>query len=207
MIWWEDLAEIVSALKQHAEVTLSTEDYQFKNLDELKEHVGAQATIFVLDVDTTQPSVSIKLNRSEARLFISPGPQAAQLLLELDAVLSRCQRLLPWAYRFWFVMILPTVSVVLNIFYLNARPELAAQIASGALNTLSLWGPWASYVNLRRVSVIKMQRRSERRGFFERNRDQLIMVLVSAIVAFFAGVVVKEHFYPSTPAIIAPKSP
>lgn len=212
VIWWEDLTEIVDSLKQHAEVTLSTADYQFKSLDELKEHVGSQATIFALDIDTGQPSVSIDLTRMEARLYISAGPQAAQLLLDLDGVLSRCQKLFPWAYRFWFVMLLPAFSLVINVFFLNARPEFAAQIASVALNTLTLWALWATYVNLRRVCVIKMQRRSDRRGFFERNQDQLIMLLVGAVIggfATFAGVMVKEHFYPTTPVINvnAPKSP
>lgn len=211
VIWWEDLTEIVSSLKQHAEeVHVSTEDYLFKSLDELKEHVGAQATLFALDINTLQPSVSIDLARSHSRLYISAGPQAAQLLLDLDGILSRCQRPFPWAYRFWFVMLLPVVSVVLNVFYLNARPEMVAQIASLALNGLSLWAVWVTYVNLRRLCVIKMQRRSERRSFLERNQDQLIMLLVGAVIggfATFAGVMVKGHFYPSTPTINAPKSP
>ncbi|MBR0965043.1 hypothetical protein JQ554_14015 [Bradyrhizobium diazoefficiens] len=204
------MLEIVSSLKQYAEVSISTADYEFKSLDELKEHVGAQATLFVLDIDTAKPFVSIDLTRMEARLYISAGPQAAQLLLELDGILSRCQRPFPWAYRFWFVMLLSALSFGLNIFFLNGRPELVAQIASLALSGLSLWPFWVGYVNVRRVCVIKMQRRSERRSFFERNQDQLIMLLVGALVGglvTFAGVMVKEHFYPSTPAVNAPKSP
>ena len=211
MIWWDDLTEIVSALKQHAaEVHVSTEDYLFKSLDELKEHVGAQATLYTLDVNTLKPSVSIDLARLGSRLHISAGPQAAQLLLDLDGILSRCQRPFPWAYRFWFAMLLSTVVLVLNVFYLNTRPEMVAQIASVALNGVGLWPMWVAYVNVRRSCVIKMERRSDRRSFFERNQDQLIMLLMGAVVGgfvTFAGVMVKEHFYPSTPAINAPKSP
>jgi len=211
VIWWEDLTEIIDSLKRHTEeVTVSTEDYLFKSLDELKEHVGAQATLYALDVNTLKPSVSIDLTRLQSRLYISAGPQAAQLLLDLDGVLSRCQRLFPWAYRFWFAMLLPALSLGLNIFYLNARPEVVAQIASVALTGLSLWPIWAGYINVRRSCVIKMQRRSDRRSFLERNQDQLIMLLAGALLGglvTFAGVMVKEHFYPSTPAISAPRSP
>ena len=101
--------------------------------------------------------------------------------------------------QFWVRNTCPLLVVRAERFYLNGRPETVAQIASLALNLLTLWALWACYVRISRECVIKMQRRSERHPFFIRNQDQLIMMFVAALVGgcvTFAGVALKEHFYP-----------
>jgi hypothetical protein len=55
-----------------------------------------------------------------------------------------------------------------------------------------------------------LQRRSEARPFFERNKDQLILLLIGGIVGgliTFAGVVAEERFYPSAPTVNPTKPP
>jgi hypothetical protein len=76
------------------------------------------------------------------------------------------------------------------------------------LIALAAWYLWVMFVSMRRTAVVNLQRRSDTRPFLERNKDQLIILLIGAVVGgliTFAGVVVKERFYPSTPTINATK--
>ena len=52
--------------------------------------------------------------------------------------------------------------------------------------------------------------RNAQRPFLERNKDQLLLLLIGGIVGgliTFAGVVAKERFYPSAPTVNATKPP
>jgi hypothetical protein len=73
------------------------------------------------------------------------------------------------------------------------------------LPLLNLRGLWACYVRLFRECVIKLQRRADRKSFFKRNQDQLMLLgAVLGGIVTFAGVMAKEHFYPSGTAGHAP---
>jgi hypothetical protein len=66
------------------------------------------------------------------------------------------------------------------------------------------------FVTLRRSAVINLQRRAEARPFFERTKDQLLLLLIGAVVGVlvtFAGVVMKERFYPSCTTMNVPTPP
>ena len=91
----------------------------------------------------------------------------------------------------------------------NFFPEQATPIV-GVQLVLAVWYLWVSFIRLRQNAVINLQRRREARPFFERNKDQLLILLIGAVVGgliTFAGVVVKERFYPSAPAVNATKPP
>ncbi|HEY0848272.1 MAG TPA: hypothetical protein VGD96_00045, partial [Bradyrhizobium sp.] len=63
------------------------------------------------------------------------------------------------------------------------------------------WMVWGVYHRGFRMAVIRLQRKNETKPFFERNKDQLLMLLIGTLIgslATFGGVVLKERFYPST---------
>jgi hypothetical protein len=207
VLWLEDLTEIVTFLKENTKkVEISNEDYRFQSIDDLKEHFGSQ-TQFALAIDSTDPYVSIEFTHIGPRLYVAAGVQAAHLFHEIDNMLSQRQRWFPWAYSFWFMMVFPAAVFAGDYFLLRGRPETVAQILSQMTAVLSLWGLWACYVRLFRECVIKLHRRADRKPFFERNQDQLIMLFLGVVlggIVTFAGVMAKEHFYPSGTAIHAP---
>jgi hypothetical protein len=207
VLWLEDLTEIVTFLKENTKkVEISNEDYRFQTIDDLKEHFGSQ-TQFLLEIDTTDPYVSIKLTRLGPKLYVAAGAQSTHLFHEIDDMLSRRQRWFPWAYSFWFMMVFPAAVFAVDHLFLAGRPEPVAQILSQMATLLFLWFLWVAYVRLRRECVIKLQRRADRKSFFERNQDQLIMLLLGAVlggIVTFAGIMAKEHFYPSGTAVHAP---
>jgi hypothetical protein len=211
VIWLEDLAEIVAILNENCnDVQISTEDYRFKTVDELKDHVGSQAQ-FALEIDGHSPYVSADFDRTSATFHVSAGTQAAYVFHEIDSIIARRQRHFPLIYNWWLLMLSSIATLGLSYFWiLTGQTGPARHVLSVVQIITFLWFLWAAFVNVRRTSVVKLQRRSEARPFFERNKDQLLMLLIGAIVGglmTFAGVVVKEKFYPSAPAVSLPKSP
>ncbi|WP_029585113.1 hypothetical protein [Bradyrhizobium sp. URHD0069] len=206
VIWIDDLAEIIDTLKRHPrEIDIRTADHRYEGLDDLKEHVGGQ-TQFDLTISSSSgsgPSVSLELKRMAVRLWVFDprgGPEAAQIFHEINEVITRCQRRFAALYSL-LLMFAIVPFFLLTQFFLVQQSELsAARAASVVGSVVSLWFLWACYVIVRCKAVIKLQRRSEIRPFIERNKDQLMLLLIGAIVGgliTFAGVVAKEHFYPS----------
>jgi hypothetical protein len=209
VIWLDDLEEIVDLLKQYAGgAQIRTEDYQYEGLDDLKRHVGGRPlsalTITNASVSTDPPSVSLELTPTsvELRVFEPQGrPEAAKLFYEIDQVVTRCVRRFAGFYGLGHVELLPPIALFFLFQLFNAfQNEVNAGLAA-ILGILTFWSIWATFIKSRWTAVIHLQRRAEVRSFLERNKDQLLLLLIGAIIGgcvTFAGVVVKEHFYPST---------
>src|SRR3954465_2655645 len=101
VIWLEDLAEIVSTLKENAkDVHISTDDYLFTTTEGMKEHFGSQSQ-FAMEITSSGPYVRLELARLWARLHVSSGPISAQLFHDIDVVLARRQRSI--FYSWWWM--------------------------------------------------------------------------------------------------------
>jgi hypothetical protein len=202
VIWLEDLAEIVSTLRENAkDVHISTEDYLLATVEELKEHFGTQ-TQFAMEVTSSIPYVRLELTRLWVKLHVSAGPQSAQLFHDIDVVLARRQRSI--FYSWWWLVAILALGAAPHFFPEQATPMLVVQ------SVIGVWYLWVMFTILRRTAVVNLQRRSEARPFLERNKDQLLLLFIGGIVGgliTFAGVVAKERFYPSAPTVNATKPP
>jgi hypothetical protein len=203
VIWLEDLEEIVSILKEAAkDVQISTEDYHFTSVDKLKEHYGS-LTQFVMDITSSSPYVNIDFARRWMTVRVSPGAQSAQLFHEIDAILARRQRSI-FYNSWWSVVPILLAGPAAYFFRAQAQVIIAVQLV------LAVWYIWVVFIGMRRTAVINLQRRSEVRPFFERNKDQLVLLLIGSVIGgliTFAGVVMKERFYPSAPTVNDSKPP
>lgn len=206
VIWFEDLVEIIDTLKrQGREIEIRTADYRYESLEDLKEHVGAQ-TQFELGISLfPTPSVSIELKRTSVKLWVFDprgGPEAAQIFYDINEVITRCQRRLAPLYSLLLMFVVLPFFILSQYILMQYNELSAARALTVVGSVIALWFFWASYVITYRKAVINLQRRSEVRPFLERTKDQLLLLLIGAIVGgfmTFVGVVAKEHFYPSTP--------
>jgi hypothetical protein len=205
IIWLEDLAQIVSILREKAnDVHISTEDYLFATVEELKEHFGTQ-TQFAMEVTGSIPYVRLELNRWWVKLHVSAGPQSAQLFHDIDSILASRQRRFSFLYSNWMVLPILIGGGVARFF-----PEQANSPIVGVQAVFAVWYLWVLFIRMRQSAVVNLQRRSEVRPFLERNKDQLLLLLIGGIVGgliTFGGVVAKERFYPSAPTVNATKPP
>jgi hypothetical protein len=138
----------------------------------------------------------------ELRVFEPQGrPEAAKLFYEIDQVVTRCIRRFAGFYGLGHVELLPPIALFFLFQLFNAFQNEVNAGLDAILGILTFWSIWATFIKSRWTAVIHLQRRAEVRSFLERNKDQLLLLLIGAIIGgcvTFAGVVVKEHFYPST---------
>jgi len=197
MLWLDDAQEIFDRVKGTAEsVEVANDDYTFATLESAKEYLG-EAPRYVFKISSSRPYMSLDGDRTGTSLYVSSGEKSAQLFIEIDEILTRCQRKPRWAYSSW---------IMLPVFILGAAQYAVPndELRLGLLSVQFLLFAWymrAAFIGMRRGMVVRMQRRSEAKGFLDRNRDQLILFVITAIVSGllgFAGGQIKDRFFPST---------
>src|SRR5262249_6932321 len=133
----------------------------------------------------SSPYGEIKFSRLWTRLYIS-----SDLYTELDHILSRCQRRPPILHTYWIIV--PSILLGLVGILLGLLPDKGSSLSLLGLSApswtaalqlfLTPWFLWVVFLQVRRHSVIHLVRRSAARPFLERNRDQLWMMVISAVV-------------------------
>jgi hypothetical protein len=160
VILLEELSEIVSILKEAAkDVQISTEDYRFATVDELKEHYNSQAQ-FAMEITSLSPYVHIEFTHLWVKAHVASGPQSAKLFHEIDIFVQRQRGIF---YSWWWIVLFFVAGAAAHFI-----PEQSAITAVQLV--LAVWFLWVMFVSLRRTAVINLQRRSEARPFLERNK-------------------------------------
>jgi hypothetical protein len=85
VVWLDDLTEIIRTM-QTTEPEITTDDYKFSSLDDLKEHFGGQE-IHKLKISSTKPYSSVTFERFSVDLYVGSSPTSGQLYHELDDLL------------------------------------------------------------------------------------------------------------------------
>jgi hypothetical protein len=182
VVYLDDLREVVETMAQHcATLEISSEDYIFESLDDAKEHFGNRPQLN-FKVRASDPYSYVEYSRMETELHVSPGGKSAQLFHEVDELMIRQQRHLPFLYSWW--MWLP--SMVLPLISLAAQKHIG-ETGSSILSTIamlfSLWFLYVMYINGRRHSLVKLQRRSELPTFLEQNRNAIVMSVITGLIS------------------------
>jgi uncharacterized membrane protein YhaH (DUF805 family) len=195
VLWREDLDEIASILqRREAVIQFEADDYSFEKLEELETHFGSKDKN-ELKITSTKPYVSIELGNRRAWLYVSAeSPDASGVFFELDKVLTARQRRFPTLYTYWFLWLFSilggnSISFILN--YTNS-PRNITLLWSFVYLIISVWFLWVLFVRRWRHSVITMRRRATTDSFVRRNKDQLAIAIIAAIVGAIIGVVGKN---------------
>jgi hypothetical protein len=210
VVWFDQLAELVAVMKETGkEVLITAEDYQFDTIKEMREHFGARP-LLNLKVSMTSPFAYLEFNRVWAKAYVSSGPYAPKLFFELDDILSPCQRKPTFLYSMWWMFVAGMGNYFLLDHFFSRETAANTLFRTTILVLSALFGPWAvwvGFIRTTRTSVIRLQRRVEIKPFFERNKDQLLLLIIGALIGgavTFGGVVLKEQFYPSA-TVASPK--
>lgn len=184
----DDFTEIVEILNGGGKSPeISTEEYRFTSIDEVcQKHQSGRLTS--LSIKSTSPYLTLDLYRSSCRLYVgSSRPEAAGLFWKIDSVLRRCQRPAAWVYS-W-----PGSLGIGILFGLSLNPAFKLHLAVG-LALIALWGAWNLWflrVQLRYHSLVILEPRAGTgiRGFINRNKDQLLLALISALLGLILGII------------------
>ena len=217
VIWFDDLSEIVNMLKQApGGVQINMGGYRYDSLDELRENAGGRtqsALTIASQSGVDAAAVSLELTPVSVTLWVfdpQGRSEAVKLFHDIDNIIAPCVRRFAPLYNIGNVQ----VVLLLLLLFLGQFPPAFEDKVNVALSVLFgvllVWSIWATFVNVRWSSVIRLQRRAEARPFLERNKDQLLVLLFGAgigVLATFVGVVLKEQFYPSATTHSTSKAP
>lgn len=195
VLWWDDVTEIFEILQADAKaVELETSQYKFTTLDVAKEHFG-DTPQYDVKISASSPYVRI----SEGSLHVGAGPSSAKVFLEIDKLLKKRERRPKWTYKSW--LIIPVIFLGFATFATTGEfvraGLLGLQVAFCAIYVR------AAYLSMKRGMAVYPRRASEKRGFLQRNRDQLLMYVITAIVSGvlgFAGAQLKDRLFPPVTA-------
>jgi hypothetical protein len=204
VLWLDDIKEIYERLKATAsDVEISNKDYKFDNLESVINYFDGH-TQYQMVVSASKPYVRYSCHRHGSSLRVGSGPSSAELFLELDEIIGRRQRKPKWAYSWWIMLVLMALGPLQFLFLEDTARRLgilAIQLI------LFAWFMRAMFIGLRRGSVIHMVKRSEAPDFLKRNKDQLLMMVISALVGgilTFAGTQLKDKFFSASSTIAPP---
>jgi hypothetical protein len=180
VLWWDDIEEIFEILQTNASsVELETAQYKFTTLSVAKEHFG----------DTPQKDFKISASSpfcsfDKDSLCIGSGQSAAHIFYNIDKVLKKRERRPKWLHSWWLGV--PAIGLGLPSLFLKI-PEPYVTVLTGIQVVLSVLYARAIYVTMKSPMIVHTKRRSEARGFFQRNKDQLLMYMITGVVGAVVG--------------------
>jgi hypothetical protein len=189
ILWREDLEDLLSVIaRRNGAVEIVKGDYIFETLDELAAHAGSRDETN-LAISSSKPYSQIELRPWQARVFVAADDATSGIFYEIDKVLTSCQRRIPFLYSYWTVNTI-TTAVILLSFFAGWSVSHAGMPGYFSLIPLLLlgWTVWVLFVRLKRNSVIRLERRVDRKSFFRRKKDELALIIISALTGAGLGV-------------------
>jgi len=197
VLYVEDLEHIIDAFRVGGnKIEVRTDEYSFSSVSELSDHYGVQQPKYLI-ISSSNPFVELDLRKSETSYYIAGGSKDAyEIAYKLDKILSARQRIPSWAYSTYFVFSFFFLGVMLGYW------------VKGAILPGLVWYGWAAYINLYKHSKIVLEKRNNKRGFFKRNSDTIILLLIGAVAGAVATAVLTspiqklmEKFSTSEPSV------
>jgi len=194
VLWLDDLERIFRAL-HHEKVDITNEEYKFGSLDDLKTHFGGQV-IYKLNISGSEPSARLRFDRFTAELYVGAAPNSGQVFYELDELLSKRVRKPRFVNRFWFGTLAGVPGIIGHWWDITVS-GVSLSVVAACLFFLIVCR--TGYVQFYRYAVIHLQRKHEQKTFLQRNKDQLLMYIITGVVGAFVGFgisQVKDKYMP-----------
>jgi hypothetical protein len=161
------------------------EDYLYDSIEDLHNN-RREERLTELDIDAGTWYARIGFARMWAKLDVSSGEtSSAGISYKLDRVISNAARTPKLFYNGWFMWIMALlISPLVNIIFTTPVRSSRSYFytLAGLLVLMPSWLLWALSVRLRRHAVIVLTHKSSEKSFFQRNRDNLILALISALL-------------------------
>lgn len=193
-LYLDDVHAIYNILKKSCGggVTVTTDNFEIKDMAKFND-VGPE-DIHTLKFDAREPYISLELGRSDARLWMNIDSTLNKgIAAEIEEVLSRCYRKIAriFANSFLSAFIGTIIFLVPALFILfNIKGLLSVGLFILFLVLYGLSFFFAALFSLRRYSTIIFTERRGHKTFFSRNKDTILVGIISACVsAIFTAII------------------
>jgi hypothetical protein len=168
------------------DLKITTGAYEYDSVDELVKHVGS-VQLRKLKIQATDPHLSIEFYDSFIWVYVSKNQaKGAGLFHLIHEVLQRRLRTFSWIYSNSMVGGLIYGAVLIPLGQLG-QGFFVGGVAVGIL--LIVWTGW---IALKRHSLIRLYKKPA--NIFIRNRDQLFVAIVSALVGVVLGLLGNQLY-------------
>jgi hypothetical protein len=173
-------------------------DYRYESVAELSAHVGKKR-INKLGFEGSEPHTRLNFATYEARVYVGDDDLiSAGLFQKIDAILTPRVRRLSIIYdsRTWLLIgaTMGAASIMVGVAFMWAGrlPQAATSILPAALLTAVILAgvTWSFWVSIKGHSVIGLSSAPD--NFLARNRDQILMAFVAALVGSIVTLLVTK---------------
>lgn len=182
IFYLDDIENIVEIFREVSnDVNIETEGYSFDTVQDLAK-LGSD-TINKLEIKTSQPYIKLEFDNFRISLYIEDdSPLLRGVFEKIKVIVNRRNKSFNRTFRSSTFG-----STISNLFLFLG--VVAALIQSWSLVVLALitatvfafLSRWAWNERFERYSIIVLKKRAENKSFLERNKDQIILIIISAL--------------------------
>ncbi len=183
LLYRDDLEEIERIFKEVSDdIGIRTDEFRLDAVEEV-EGIG-HSVISSLKFDISNPYVSLEFAPSWLRLYISRDDNESRGVFEkIKQVLSKCKRKLGWITHSHRPIFLGMCVLGLNMieaFWFMERFFFIGAIAALVFYVILI--PLTEHTRLKQHCIIYTNKKETSPSFWERNKDQLAMSVISAVL-------------------------
>lgn len=180
----DDIGDLYGVLKNNCKrVTLQTNEYELSDFEQLRNIPSEE--IHNLKLEAHEPYILLELEEYSARIFISTDSTLTRgILSKMEEILGRCYRNIARLFiglRANFIG--PPILGALLFTSLKMTEGLLLYGLLSAIVILFVCSIiWAYRLSLKTYSTILLSERRKRKSFFAKNRDPMLVALITAVV-------------------------
>lgn len=194
-LYMDDIDEIVSKI-QHicSELEFSDKDYEYDSLEELIKHSGDK--LRELSIIGREPYISLDITKYNIGLYTAGESDEAVCLFYFFKDFLRNKS--KWYWKFlkpfvWGNMLIPATFIFLAAWFANGISSGVARVAFVVLSIIFLLFI-LSILKYLEGSTIYLKKRYKVISFLERNRDNIVMAIITGII-FLIGTIVSKFIF------------
>jgi len=195
ILYLDDLEEIVEILKELPnKVRILADDYELDSLDELQKINRDRLDMLIIKVvgpEASSPYISLNFLPNDILFEVDEDTAAKRGIVEkIKEFLKGRRRKL-----FWLTgnHLLAGATTGMSIwFFMPGKILLGCAVLSLGL----IWSWWSFKLRDKKWSVIHLKRRSDSPSFWKRNKDEIAIVVITAIISIVFTSIINWLIFP-----------
>lgn len=192
-IFLDDLESIETILRENGErFSIETEEYKFDSVKELAEKYTGR-NLLEMKISSSNPHIFLYFHKTSVRLYCcSDETKAVGTFHRLDVVLNSVSFKPRFLYTFYFVWLMIGVTSLINYIPI-LTDSVSKPIWIIFWVVYIIWMCRLFYIRSFRSSDIRLVYRNTIQNFFTKNKDQLTVNFIIAIVSIVGTTLVTNY--------------
>lgn len=195
-LYLDQLIEIEDCIKEagYKNYDITSGDYKYQNINEIPKDTKA-TNEFSLHIGFLY--LILSLYQSNAYFEIRDNSlKSIGLFNKIDKILRGCERKVLWFFS--IIGIYGLVTIAFLVFFVYFLEEIENTILDLTLFSILvlfiIWAPIAWYFHFKKYSIIEFIAKDKKQNFFIRNKDDLIKIIITAVITGIVGFFIGKVF-------------